>query len=508
MAQDAREWLSIVGAAMLRGDVASALARVSQALTAFPESRDLRRAQAGIFIKARRSVEAESLLRALLATDATDIASAFTLSELLAGQDHAAAAGGVLRDCFESGVDDPELAIRAIELLDAWERKSDAAAIARQAVARHPDDARLHAYAGMLAIQMGEFKHAREHYLVALDHDTRAVEWRVPLGLTSTQRYTIGTHPDVTRFKAELQRADLTQRARAELHFALGKVFDDVGDYAQAAHHLEHGNAIRHALSPWSPKAWRRFVTARLSSQPATNTAKLIPAFTPIFIVGLPRTGTTLLAELLSRHAGVCNRGELPWLARMAEDPALNGSPSMAALQDAAGRYALHVRQDDATSSCWFIDKQPLNFRYVDLALAMFPNAKVIHCRRNPRDTALSLWKQCFLEQVQDYSYDFADMVIVMRDEQRLMAHWRKLFPTAIRTIRYEALVASPTEIAAELATWVGVPSATTQLAGDPSHAISTASLWQARQPVHANSVDRWRRYAPHVPGLSLIPEI
>lgn len=511
-ARTERDWLDSVRALLLRGESGSAQDALTRALAEYPASTDLRRAQAGVFQQTGQTAAAEKVLRELLTQHPEDIGSAFALATLLKEQWRTAAAAAVLRAglAVKPNGCDPDLAISAIELLDEIDRKHDAAAVAEAAIARHPDDTRLHAYAGMLAVQSGEFERARARYLFALQHDPRALEWHTAIGLSSTLRYPDASHPDFALFRSSLQRSDLSELARAELHFSLGKAHDDIGDYATAAQQYREGNAIRKCLANWSRKAWRRTIEARLAAKPSGVTAAPIDGFVPVFIVGMPRSGTTLLAELLSRHTRVCNRGELSTLARLAQQPALSGAPSRPALQDAAASYARQARQDDAPESRWFIDKQPLNFRYIDLALALFPDARIIHCRRSPRDTALSLWMQCFLEDVQGYAYDFDDIALVMRDERRLMAHWIDRYPDSIRAVHYEDLVASPDEVVASVAAWIGLPprspDAEDEAAESPS-TISTASLWQARQPIHTRSVSRWKAYAPHVPLLLHIPE-
>ncbi len=507
-----QDWLATARAQILHGDPVTAQATVTQALAEHPGSAELRRVQAGVFQQTGRTADAEALLRELLAQHPGDVASAFSLARLLKEQGRTAAVATVLRNCFATGPNDRDvnLAIAAIELLDDCRRKRDAAAIAEAAIVSNPGDARLHAYAGMLEIQLGEFDRARERYLFALQHDERAWEWHVPIGLSSAQRYRSDAHPDLALFRDGLRREGLSDLARAELHFALGKARDDLGDYPEAARHFRDGNAIAHRLTPWTRKAWRRAVDARLAARPITPRPQPVDDFVPLFIVGMPRSGTTLLAELLASHPKVCNRGELPWIARFAQQPDLAGEPARDALERAAAKYAALSRQDDAADAQWFIDKQPLNFRYVDLILAMFPRARIVHCRRSPRDTALSLWMQCFLEDVQGYAYDFGDIAAVMRDERRLMAHWRERYPDAIRAVRYEDVVAAPHDVIASLAAWIGLPPWPAQGMRErarPASTISTASLWQARQPVNARSVGRWRNYAGLVPELLEIPE-
>ncbi len=500
-------WLDEARARILQGQLPSAQVALNQALTEYPASTALRRAQAGLFQQTGRDKEAEMLLHALLERDVTDVVAAFTLADMLKQQGRAAAAASTLRTCFARTSDcrDADLAIRAIELLDDCDCKADAASITAVAIEANPYDPRLHAYAGMLQIQLGNFELARRHYLFALEHDERAWEWHIPIGLSSAQRYGNAEHPDFALFRNGLHRERLSDKARAELHFALGKAHDDVGNCERATRYFREGNGIAHRLTKWSRKAWRRAVEARLASKPIAHALEPSTEFTPVFIVGMPRSGTTLLARLLSRYPGVCNRGEMPWIARIAEQPLGRGS-----LQDAAAMYAAQARRDDAGDARWFIDKQPLNFRYLNLMLSMFPHAKIIRCQRNARDTALSLWMQCFLEDVQGYAYDFDDIAVVMRDCDRLMDHWRQRYADAIRTVRYEDLVAEPLATIADLAQWVGLPAPDANEPLSPeatTSPISTASLWQARQPVNTRSIERWRHYAPYMPELLRIPE-
>ena len=503
--REVQDCLAAAQTEVLHGRLAAAQTILAQALAIQPTSVELRRAQAGVLDKSGRHADAEELFRVLLGEDAGDAASAFALASILKNRGSTAAAAVVMRRCLanHSNSRDPDLAIQAIELLDDCDRKADAAAIAAAAIDANPNEPRLHAYAGMLQMQLGEFERARRHYLFALQYDERAWEWHVPIGVASAQRYESRKHPDLTLLRNGLEREGLSDKARAELHFALGKAHDDFGDYEEAARHFREGNAIAHRLTKWSRKAWRRAVEARLASPAGTQHVTPVPRFTPVFIVGMPRSGTTLLAELLSLHPKVRNRGELPWIAKLAGLPSLAGDPDGASLEDAAATYASHSRQDDAGDACWFIDKQPLNFRYVDLMLTMFPQAKVIHCRRNERDVALSLWMQCFLEEVQGYSYDFGDMALVMHDCEKLMGRWQVRWPDSIRTVRYEELVADSRVVVESLAAWIGFPVLQTAASAASTSVINTASLWQARQPVHSHSVRRWTRYIGCLPELS-----
>lgn len=502
-----QQWLEQARSRVLRGDLADAEAMLRTALAEFPGSFELRRVLAGIYRQTDSGERAQALLRELLAERPQDPGSAFALAQILIEQARTLAAAQVLRACFDRGPLDAELAIRAIELLDDAERKEDAAAIADRAVSAVPSDARLHAYAGMLQLQLGEFTRAREHYLFALEHSPEACEWHVPYGLANAQRYTDARHPDLDLFRECLQRDDISDKARSTLLFALGKAHDDTGDYAQAAARFRQANAIAHALTKWSRKNWRRAVEARLSWNVTEGRSAWDESFVPVFILGMPRSGTTLLAELLSHHPQVCNRGELPWIAKFADRPELTGKFEPAALTHAASEYTRQSRQDDATEARWFIDKQPLNFRYVDLILRIFPNARIIHCKRNARDNALSLWAQSFQEEVQGYSHDFGDITIVMRDCERLVALWRKLYPDAILEVRYEELAGEAPQTLHSVSAWLGLPDFDVGMAAYKKTTISTASAWQARQPIYTRSIGRWRNYIDYLPELLKFPD-
>jgi hypothetical protein len=498
-------WLDKIRAALLRGDSGAAQEMVTAALVYLPRSVDLRRILARVLHQLGRDSEAIGVLRELLRDDPHDAASAFTLTHMLIRQHAVAAAAAILASCFAGaeGAADPDLAISAIELLDDAGRKAEAAAIADNALVTHPNDARLHAYAGVLQTQLGNFASARTHYLVALDRDERAWEWHVPLGVVSTQQYMDTTHPDFARLTLGLERGQISVLARAELHFALAKIHDDVGRYAAAASHLRLGNALCRELAAWPREVWQGQVAAALGHMAGRGTALSRPDFVPVFIVGMPRTGTTLLATQLARRPGVCDRGEPTWLAQLARR---SGLDHIAALQTAASDYTRWSVRDDGDGCRWFIDKQPLNFRFVDLAVAMFPHARIIRCVRSPRDTALSLWMQCFLGKAQGYSYDFDDIALVMHDENLLMQYWQQRYPDTILSVRYEDLVSSPGVMLDEVARWLGVTAAPTDAKPSGLASISTSSVWQARQRIHTRSVGRWRKYMDVVPELLRFP--
>lgn len=496
-----QDWLTCGQRLVLQIDFETARAVFTEGVAQYPHSNELSLALAGICWQGGQAGMAEAQLHELLARQPDHVAATFLLVRILKEQGRLQTAGKAMRRLFEQTRQDADTVIQAVEMLDDVQRTEDAAAICEMEIAAGCIDPRIHAYAGMLGIQLGHFELVRERYTFALEHSPQAVEWNIPIGLSTLQRYRDGDHPDFPLFRDVLQQPGLSEKARTLTLFALGKAHDDIGDHALAAQYLRQANALAHARSTWSRKHWRRLIEARLASKPLPFQLPDASEWTPLFIVGVPRSGTTLLAELLARHPLVCNRGELGWLATLMRQLEQTGTQEPAAYEQAAAIYAAQLRQDNSDAR-WFIDKQPLNLLHVDRILTLWPNARIIHCRRNSRDTALSLWSQSFHDHAHDYAYDFNDIATVIQGCERLMVHWRARYAASIHTVRYEALTTDPERCLNELARWLGLPGHDLLRSLGSDHAISTASTWQARQPIHAHSVARWRAYAPHVPEL------
>ena len=501
-----QEWLACGRQLVLQTDYEAACAVFAQGSASHPHADELRLALAGMFRQIGRVAEAEAQLREILERRPDHVAATFLLVRILKEQGRMHAAASAMRRLFEHARQDADTIIQAVEMLDDVQRTRDAAAICEAEIAAGCTDPRIHTYAGMLGIQLGQFERVRERYAFALAYSPQAVEWNIPIGLAGLQRYQDGSHPDFQLFREVLQRPGLSEKARTLTLFALGKAHDDIAEHAHAAHYLREANALAHAHSTWSRKSWRRAIEARMAAKPPPFRLPDPAGWAPLFIVGVPRSGTTLLAELLARHPAVCHRGELGWLGMLARRLEQTGTPRLADFERAAADYAAQLRQDDSDAH-WFIDKQPLNLLHVDLMLALWPNARIVYCLRNPRDTALSLWSQSFHDHAHDYAYDLGDIAAVIQGCERLMAHWCTRYDAAIRTVRYEELATDPDQCLGELARWLGLPEQDQLHTPDPDHVIGTASAWQARQPVYTRSVARWQAYAPHIPELLRLPD-
>jgi len=443
---------------------------------------------------------AEDVLRAVLARDPGHEDASFLLARALQTGGRLDAAARTIFDLCRARGFPAELGRRAAQFIQLGQRQAVAADLCQATLDRGHSTPALLAVAGNLARELGDFARARGFYLAALDAGVDLDVHYVLGALAHTLRYEDAAHPDFARFEVHLRDGAASPRAHAATGFGLAKARDDLGDHESAARVLREANARVRSVLPWSADAWDAAVEARCRER---ITCAPVPArsdFVPVFVVGLPRTGTTLAASRLAQASVARDRGELRMLRFIAGQLIGGGHlGDAAALEEAAALYRVHARQDDAPAT-WYIDQDPLNYQYLHVVEALFPNARIIHCVRERRDTALSLWSQDFAHAECAFAFDFEGIARYAAGHDRLMRHWHRTLSLPIHTLAYEDLVADPVAAVERLRVFAGVPAAAT----GATHAapIVSASVWQARQPVYARSVGRWRRYAPFVPEL------
>lgn len=441
---------------------------------------------------------AEMELRAVLAADPAHRDAAYSLAFMLREQGRTQAAANVVSSWWQRAQPEADASLAAIGFLVECAEHAQADEIARAARQRWPRDARIAARAGEIALALGRFGEARVDLIAATDIDlNQSASW---LRLSYCQRYRYESDEDFERFSSIVSNSGASQTTRICAGFALGKALDDVGEIDKAVSALRSANSLARSASNWNAANWSAFVERRLrEAVPPTSAAQ---SFKPIFVIGMPRTGTTLVSTMLSRHPQVRDRGELNWVgavhAQVGEIQRLNDAEAIGACAQLIERQ---MRRDD-TPARYYVDKNPLNFRYVDFILAMFPNARFIHCRRERRDTALSIWMQHFAHEDLGFSYDFASIALVETDCRRFMARWREKFAESILDVDYEDLVANADAQRQRFSDFLGIETAGFAQTSASGHAVTTASVWQARQPLYTSSVNRWRQYAPVLPEL------
>lgn len=453
--------------------------------------------------------EAEQMFREVIAAEPSHADAPLALAFMLREQGRLGAASDTLLGLWRRHARTRMGDVRTLRFLQECQRHAEAEEISQAILDANPRDAELLSMTGEISLTLGRFGSARRRLRLAVELDPQqAAAW---LRLAHTHKFTRTDDPDLQLLDEAQQRDDLQQPAALCAAFGFGKALDDLGQRERAAQVLRKANTRSRAAFPWDQRGWQRFVEMQQRARqplPLPVDERLVP----VFVVGLPRSGTTLVASQLGKHPEVCNRSELNWIAALAAQ--LGPSPGAGALSTAAHLYRSQLRQDDATGARCYVDKNPLNFRHLGLIAAMFPNARIIHCRRDLRDTALSLWSQHFAHDDMNWAYDFGDIGAYARGYQTLMEHWRKTLPVRVLELDYESLVTNTAANLTRLFTFLGVPALPAATAAEKAaeksaekkprggDAIATASVWQARQGVYSSSVGRWKNYAALLPEM------
>ncbi len=313
----------------------------------------------------------------------------------------------------------------------------------------------------------------------------------------------------------KLVEQDLVPREEAGLRYALGKYFDDVGEFGMAFTHYQRGNELDRQCRESYNAADEDEQTARIARtcRPEWFAGKRQGANAsqrPVFIVGMPRSGTSLAEQILASHPMVYGAGELPfWQAAPARDALLkDGAAGDIAVSALAPDY-LQLLDSINLDALRVIDKMPVNYRHVGLIHAAFPNARFIHMQRNPVDTCLSIYFQRF-NVTHTYSNDLADLAHCYAAYRRLMAHWRAILPAhALLEVPYESLVDDQEGWSRKMVEFLDLRW--DQRCLDFPHStrmVTTLSNWQVRQKISKASVERWRHYAEHLGALMPLLEL
>jgi tetratricopeptide (TPR) repeat protein len=328
--------------------------------------------------------------------------------------------------------------------------------------------------------------------------------------------------PFLDAVEQQLTDPNLHDQTRCYLHFAAGKYLDDTAEYDQAFKHYESANGL--AARSFSVAKNRQFFQDLVYFQPDLQSIEARGGSVgdqpmPIFVVGMPRSGTSLVEQILASHSRVFGAGELNDLATvsllLAQTLRAQSAPAgmrrdessrlvQVAVDQARARYLHALRDRDYGEGIqWIVDKHPLNFRFLGLLRAMIPGVKIVHVSRHPLDTCLSCFFQNFTKG-QDYSFNLTDLGQYYLDYQRLMNHWSAVPGLNIHTVTYESLLASPQSVIESLLAFCELPFEPACLRFyDTIRTVSTASFNQVRQPIYQTSKARWRHYAQHLGPLA-----
>ena len=390
-------------------------------------------------------------------------------------------------------------------------RDQEAERVLREAVAADPDNAIAHDLLGHLLADWGRFDEARACF-------ARAVALMPLLAgsyydLVRCKRATSADHGLLAEMDAALATPGLAAVQRQRVHLALGKVADDLADYGLAMQHFDAADALRPGSVSFDTAGFDQVIDRIIERcSPETMAQASVQGngtVGPILVVGMPRSGTTLVEQIVASHPDMIAGGELPfWTDRGAAwhlDDAAARDPAF--LPRAATDYLEYLRFV-GHGSPHVTDKMPFNVLWAGAIHLALPNAVFLHCRRAPIDTALSIHQTMFHPNLA-FPTGGAQLVGYFRSYERLTRHWRRVLPAnRYLEVDYESLTRDPEPSIRRIIDACGLPWSDACLQPHlKSGAVRTPSKWQARQPINRDSVARWRRYEPWLGALRKLLE-
>ncbi len=486
--------------------------RLRPRLTARPNDAAALRLMAEVLARQDRHGDAETLLAHALALDPADAAARFAYANALFHQQKAAEALTHAERLLARDPREPayrNLLAACLSLAGDFER---VIGIYEDLLSEFPRQPRIWLNQGHALRAVGRRDEAVEAYrrAVALAPGLGDAYW----SLANLKVATL-TREDEAAMARQIRRADLGPDDRLHLRYALGKALEDRGEYAGAFEHYAAGAVLRRQSLAYDARDLTGLVGRSIGFLTpgffAARQGAGSPALDPIFIVGLPRSGSTLIEQILASHSVVEGTMELPDIGIIAQGlegrggaaypESLAGVPA-GVLADLGETYLARTRIQRRLGRAFFIDKMPNNFRHIGLIHLILPNARIIDARRHPLATGFSAFKQHFA-QGQAFSYDLADIGRYYRDYVALMAHFDAVLPGRVRRVIYEDLVEDPEGEVRRLLDYCGLPFEAGCLKfHENARAVRTVSSEQVRRPIFRDGLEQWRRFEPWLDPL------
>lgn len=455
------------------------------------------------------SDDAVSLITQVLALTPRNADAHNNLGEALRHLERLDEAEAAYRRALELNPNSAEAHSNLGNALRELDRTDEAEASYRRALSLKPNADKIHTNLGILLRERGDFVAAEESFRRAVEinpRHTAAHEHLSRFHRAAPGDPLIGTLRDV------LNAPDLSADEKRYANFALAKYFFDIGEDNAAFSHLEDAHRARAAAlgHEYHPALDQRQLREMCDLFPreffrARRAAPLHSTPKPIFVVGMPRSGTSLVEQILATHSAVAGAGELPTLRRLAEElgDLAGAAPHLTEdrCETLRARYLSHLRKI-APNSPMVVDKMPHNFETLWLAARLFPEAPIIHCARDPLDTCLSCYVTDFTVG-HSYTDDLQSLGKHYRYYQALMAHWEAVLPRKPLRLAYEDLVADPETAIKAMLAYCGLSfEDDCEMFYRTERPIRTASAQQVRKPIYTSSVGRWKRYTKYIQPL------
>jgi len=510
-------WKALCMGLQFQGRQAEALMPLQRAASLLPHDIDICYNLGEVLLSSGRTAEAQTHFRRTLALNARHIPALFSMGRALAESAQPLEAEGYYRSALAL---DPSIAEGhnnlGVLLLDQ-QRATEAEACFRQALAAKPDFAEAHGNLGLALKELGRLPEAVAAFETAIALRPDFIHAHFTLS-------TLANLPSLRDGQNYLAPLEILQQqapgmpvpTRVRYWFALGKWREDAGQYDASFAAYREGNRVQHGQIPIDEAAedalTDRIIATFSRDYLAQAPLPAAPGRPPILIVGMPRSGTTLLEQILASCPGVIGVGEVVDLHEavraampggdFANYPAAIPGMGDSALQAIAGNY-LHSLQQRAPQAERVVDKLLSNFLFIGLLRRILPGVKIIHAMRHPMDTCFSSFACLFDQSNLNFAYDLGTLGRCFRRYARLMRHWHEVLPGTILDVRYEDVVADTKGQARRVLDFLGMPWDENCLDFHRNERkVKTVSAAQVRRPIYRSSLSRWRRYEAHLGEL------
>jgi tetratricopeptide (TPR) repeat protein len=497
--------------ALAENRIPDAEAALREHLKHYPTDVAAIRMLAEVAARIGRIQDAENLLARCLALAPGFTAARQNYAMVLHRQNKPAAAMKEVNQLLEAEPSNPGLRNLKAAILGRVGEYGDSIALYRAVLADYPRQPRVWMSLGHALKTANQNAESIEAYRRCIELSPRYGEVWWSLANLKTFRFSAD---DVATMRAQLERADLSVDDRFHFDFSLGKALEDLGEYAQSFEHYERGNALRRKHVRHDPDDNAAHVerSKKLFTREffAARAGFGFDAPDPIFVVGLPRSGSTLIEQILASHSSVEGTQELPditMIARMVGNrttraegtayPRALEKYSADELRELGEKYIAQTRIQRKTTAPFFIDKMPNNFAHLGLIHLILPNAKIIDARRHPLGCCFSCFKQHFARG-QTFTYDLEEIGRYYRNYVELMAHFDAVLPDRVHRVFYEDVIEDTEGEVRRLLEYCGLPFEERVLRfHENQRAVRTASSEQVRQPIFREGLDQWRHFEP-----------
>lgn len=455
--------------------------------------------------KSGRLGEAERRLRAALDVDAVNVRALSSLGRVLTARGKTTDAIAPLSKAILIEPANPGLRILIAWSLSKAGRPKEAEEHLREAIRLDPASSAAYGMLGFRLQELARFEEAIAAFRRGIELQPRQAGSYY--GIVQSKRISEDDRPLIESMLDLRGLPDLPLQDRVFLEYALGKAHDDLGEYGTAIEHFDRANELLSGSLQrgYDRQGYAAYVDRTISTYTSESLSErvdgAVPDERPVFIVGMPRSGTTLVEQILSSHPQVSAAGELTFW----RDRAKGRHP------EAPGTAQAYIETIAAVGerSMRVTDKMPINFLFLGPIRRLLPRARVIHCRRHPVDTCLSIFMTRYVTPP-EFAHDRSNIVFGYRQYTRLMDHWRKSLPDGtMLEIDYESLVTDREATTRRMLEFCGLGWNPACLKPEANRrSVTTPSMWQARQPVYSSSVGRWRNYQPWLGEFrALLPE-